>query len=133
VAVVTTEGLTITIPRDRTIRPTPAFVLTRREVSPRDAILWVGPGDRAAAGDHPWVFITRGGRVAQTGVGGTYFIQRGGGLAHEGGHPQAVYFEPGAMVPERLKQDPIGHEARAIVPSVLGHPFVIRPGPLFGR
>ena len=42
-----------------------------------------------------------------------------------------VFYEPGAILPEELKQAPVGHETPAIVPSFFDRPFVILPGPLF--
>ena len=42
-----------------------------------------------------------------------------------------VFYEPGAKLPEELKQAPLGHETPAIVPSFFDRPFVILPGPLF--
>ena len=80
-------------------------------------------------------------------------MQRGGALAADGRRPYAspgmprvaravtrsraglggvhVYYEPGAILPDELKQTPIGHETRAIVTSFFDRPFVILPGPLF--
>jgi hypothetical protein len=144
-AVISTEGITITIPRDRTIRPGPmrVFPIHGGAAGPRDAILWVGPGDQAPAPGPGLVIIARGGRVDQFGPGATYFIQRGGRLGDDeprlgirgprGGRAQAVYYEPGAIVPERLKQAPGSHEVPAIVPSLFNEPFTILPGPLFRR
>jgi hypothetical protein len=42
-----------------------------------------------------------------------------------------VFYEPGAILPEELKQAPAGRETPAIVPSFFDQPFVILPGPLF--
>jgi hypothetical protein len=48
-------------------------------------------------------------------------------LSHQLGIPP----EPGAILPEELKQAPAGRETPAIVPSFFDQPFVILPGPLF--
>jgi hypothetical protein len=143
-AVVTTEGLTVTIPRDRIIRPGPLIPVSTRAGILREGILWIGPGDVAPMSGPRVVVIARGGRVDQVGHGTTYFIHRGGRLGDErsrlgpggprgGGRAQAVYHEPGAIVLEPFKQGTKAHEVPAIVPSVFNQPFVILPGPLFRR
>jgi hypothetical protein len=139
-AVITTEGLTITIPRDRTIRPGPMIPLPSQRSAPelREAILWVGPKQAAPVSGPRVVVVARGGWVDPVGPGATYFIQRGGRLGDvgpgpRGGHAQAVYYEPGAILPEPIKQAPNAHEVPAIVPSLFHEPFVVLPGPLFRR
>jgi hypothetical protein len=111
--------------------------------TPRDEILWLGPGDPAPPITPRVVFIARGGRLDQVRPGTTYFIQRGGQLVDEGPWirpgsrsgvtAQAAYYEPGAIVPEAVKQAANAHEVPAIVPSLFNQPFVILPGPLFRR
>jgi hypothetical protein len=144
-AVVTTEGLTVTIPRDRTIRPGRLIPVSSWASTPREGILWIGPGDVAPVSGPRVVVIARGGRVDQVGPGTTYFVHRGGRLGEEGsrlgpggpprggGRAQAVYYEPGAIVPEPSKKGTKAHEVQALVPSVFNQSFVILPGPLFRR
>ncbi len=142
-AVVTTEGLTVTIPRKGTIRPGLWVPNSSRATTPPDAILWVGPGEAAPLVAPRVVFIARGGRVDQLRPGTTYFIQRGGRLVDEGlplgpvrrrgGRAQAVYYEPGAILPESVQHDANAHEVPAIIPSTFNQPFVILAGPLFRR
>ena len=144
-AVVTTEGLTVTIPRYRTIHPgtMPTTTTQLMFAKLRDAICWIGPGDDASTVACRFYFVASGGLVDQVGHGATYFIQRGGTLGQEGpgvgpvglrgGTARAVFFEPGAIVSQGLKLAPIGHEVRAIVPSFFDEPFLILPGHLFRR
>jgi hypothetical protein len=146
-AVISTEGLTITIPRDRTIRPGPSLPLSGQRSTPelREAILWVGPHQAAPVSGPRVVVVARGGWADPVGPGATYFIQRGGRLGDSGtqlgpGGPrggrvqaQAVYYEPGANVPEPVKQAKHAHEVPAIVLSLFHEPFVVLPGPLFRR
>jgi hypothetical protein len=135
VAVVTTEGLTITIPRDRTIRLAVVGAYLGAKTIPPGTFVWVAPGDVIPSVGHQLTFIARGGLVNQGGLGGGYFVQRNGGLAEGNGiaHAAFVYYEAGALIPERLKKSPNAHEVRAIVPSPVAEPFAILPGPLFRR
>jgi hypothetical protein len=155
VLVVTTEGLTMTLPRGGILRPeqTPPGLPTPRFLP--HAILWLGEGDDAAdSGINHLVFIAQGGRVGTPNLGSTFFVQRGGALADDRRPPAVpfgtrgvpgagmtqnlaraglvrVFYEPGAILPEELKQAPAGRETPAIVPSFFDQPFVILPGPLF--
>jgi hypothetical protein len=132
VVVVTTEGLTVTLPRGGILRPGQTFAARPGPRFPQDAILWLGEGDVLAdTGGNHLVFIAPGGQVGTSRPGATFFVQRDGALslARPGG--VHVFYEPGAILPEELKQAPIGHETRAIVPSFFDRPFVILPGPLF--
>ncbi len=152
VVVVTTEGLTLTLPRLGILRPGRIWPGLPAPRFPPDAILWIGQGDVLAdSGTNHLVFIARGGQVGTSRVGATFFVQRDGALAADRrgpavpfgmpGLPEAailslarlggarVFFEPGAILPEELKHAPIGHETRAIVPSFFDRPFVILPGP----
>jgi len=154
VVVVTTEGLTVTLPRGGILRPGQVFRGLPGSRFPQDAILWLGQGDVLAdSGGNHLVFIAPGGQVGTSRLGATFFVQRDGALATDRRHPvmafgmpgvpaQAtqilallggvqVFYEPGAILPDQLKQAPIGHETRAIVPSFFERPFVILPGPLF--
>ena len=154
VVVVTTEGLTLTLPRRGILRPGPALQAQPAPRLPQDAILWLGKGDVLAnAGRNHLVFIARGGQVGTSRVGATFFVQRDGALAADRrgpavpfGMPEVagvrtmslarlraahIYYEPGAILPEELKHAPIGHEMRAIVPSFFNRQFVILPGALF--
>jgi hypothetical protein len=154
VLVVTTEGLTMTLPRGGIFRPGQTLPgLPAPRLQP-DAILWLEEGDVVA---DSWlnhlVFIARGGKVGTPQLGGTFFVQRGGALAADDRPPAVpfgtgrgpgvgiknlarvglfrVFYEPGAIVPEELKQAPTGCETPAIVPSFFDQAFVILPGPLF--
>ena len=91
--------------------------------------------------------------VGAPNLGATFFVQRGGALAADRSPPALsfgttrvpgvgiknlarvglvrVFYEPGAILPEELKQAPAGRETPAIVPSFFDQPFVILPGPLF--
>ncbi len=155
VLVVTTEGLTVTLPRGGILRPgqTPPGLFTPRFLP--DAILWLEEGDVVAdSGGNHLVFIARGGQVVGApNLGATFFVQRGGALAADRSTPALsfgttrvpgvgiknlaqmglirVFYEPGAILPEELKQAPAGRETPAIVPSFFDQPFVILPGPLF--
>jgi hypothetical protein len=157
VVVITTEGLTLTLPRNGTIRPGVARPNPggTHWPLPQGAILWFGPGDDVppGAGNHLF-FIARGGQVGATQLGATYFVQRGGALTRDRedlvgalrlrglpkhvtrslarlGNGGRVYFEPGAILPEELRETPVGHETPAIVPSFFDQPFVILAGPLY--
>jgi len=154
VVVVTTEGLTVTLPRGGILRPGRTLPFLPAPRFPQDAILWLGQGDVLAdSGGNHLVFIARGGQVGTSRVGATFFVQRDGALAADRRGPAVsfgmpgvpevgnlslarlggvhVFYEPGAILPEELKHAPIGHETRAIVPSFFDRPFVILPGPLF--
>jgi hypothetical protein len=149
VAVVTTEGLTVTTPRSRTLRPGPAMALSAGAAPPRDAMIWIGPGDLAPATGSHVIFVAPGGRLPRIEAGCTVFVQRDGGVTADLGLPWdlgpagnraaelqmsfwllqmlRVYSEPGANLPDSLRQAPIGREARAIVPSFVEAPFVVEP------
>ena len=155
VLVVTTEGLTVTLPRGGILRPgqQTAPGLPAPRLRP-DAILWLEEGDVVA---DSWlnhlVFIAPGGQVGTPNLGGTFFVNRGGALADDRRPPAVpfgigrvagpriknlsrvglvrVFYEPGAILPEELKQAPAGRETPAIVPSFFDQAFVILPGPLF--
>jgi hypothetical protein len=152
--VVTTEGLTVTLPRGGILRPGRMFPGIPGRRIPQDAILWLGEGDVLAdSGVNRLVFIARGGLVGTSQVGATVFVQRDGALAAGrlvsavpfgmSGVPRVgalnlarlggvhVFYEPGAILPEELKHAPLSHETPAIVPSFFNQPFVILPGPLF--
>jgi hypothetical protein len=147
VMVVTTEGLTVTLPRGGILRPGRILPALPGRRFPQDAILWLGRGDVLAdSGGNHLVFIAPGGQVGTTRRGATFFVQRDGALAVSFGMPGVpeertpsrarppgvhVFYEPGAILPEDLKPAPIGHETPAIVPSFFDRPFVILPGPLF--
>jgi hypothetical protein len=149
VAISTTEGLTVTTPRSRTLRPGPAMAGSARAALPRDAIVWLGPGDFATEIDNHVVFVAPGGRLPRVAAGSTVFVQHDAGVIADLGLPWdlgpagnsaaqlqmsfwllnslRVYSEPGANVPESLRQTPIGREVRAIVPSFVEAPFVVEP------
>jgi hypothetical protein len=129
----TTEGLTVTVPRQWIIRPAMA-TLARGQWAARLAtakgIDWVAPGDRLPArGGSRLTFVEPGGTV--TGMVGTFFIKQGGTMLFIGGAPKHIYFEPGAMIPDWLQRPPVGQEVRAIVPSFFDQPFVVLAGPRF--
>jgi hypothetical protein len=131
----TTEGLTVTVPRQWTNRPAMAPQSRQGWPGVRAASFgfdWVAPGDvvQARFGSR-LTFVEPGGMVS--GTFGTFFIKQGGTMVFTGGHPPHVYFEPGAIIPDWLKRAPVGHEARAIVPSFFDEPLVILAGPRFRR
>jgi hypothetical protein len=138
VVVVTTEGLTVTLPRAGILRPGQIFPAQPGRRFSQDAILWIGEGDvlTDSGGSH-LIFIAPGGRVDTGWPGTTFFVRRDGTLTNGGTLAAArlgvahVFYEPGAILPEGLKQAPIGQETPAIVPSFFDRPFVILPGPLF--
>jgi hypothetical protein len=154
VMVVTTEGLAVTLPRGGILRPGQIFPALPGRQFPQDAILWLGRGDVLAdSGGSHLVFIATGGQVGTPRPGATFFVQRDGALAADRRSPAVssgmlgvlgkgtrsrartggvhVFYEPGAILPEDLKQAPLGHETPAIVPSFFDRPFMILPGPLF--
>ncbi len=151
VMVVTTEGLTVTLPRRGMLRPWQILAQPTRRI-PRDAILWLGEGDvLATADENRVVFITAGGQLGAGRPGATFFVQRDGALAADrNGAPLwnggtagslgkalaqrgegGVFYEPGAILPEEFRKAPLGHATPAIVPSFFDREFVILPGPLF--
>ena len=91
VMVVTTEGLTLTLPRGGILRPEQIPVLAgiRFRLS---GILWLGEGDVMAdlMGSHV-VFIAPGGKFATFPSGGTFLVQRDGELATDRGGPAGLF------------------------------------------
>ena len=71
------------------------------------------------------IFISPGGLVTQAEANHVYFIQHDGRLGDSGQNPSAVFFEPGAILPDRLKQAPVGQPVPVIVPSPVDGPFFI--------
>jgi hypothetical protein len=130
----TTEGLTVTVPRQWTIRPAMGRPSPRRWPSGQAAMNWVAAGDLVQPRlwlDSPLTYVEPGGTVTAT--PGTYFIKQGATMVARGAPivvgPQHVYFEPGANIPESFKRAPVGQEARAIVASFVDQPFTILAGP----
>jgi hypothetical protein len=132
--VITTEGLTVTIPRNSTIPSgmVPRYPRGAPAVQPT-VVSWAAPGSVSQPSGSHLTFAAPGAVIAGAVGGGTFFIQRGAALAMNAGNPQHVYFEPGAMLPQSAAQAPVGQEARAIVPSFFNQPFFVLPGPLFRR
>jgi hypothetical protein len=124
-AVVTTEGLAVTVPRNQTIRPSAVALSRRNPALFRAALLWIGPGDIVGSVISRSVFVSRGGLVTQAAASHVYFVQHDGKLGDAGQNPSAVFFEPGAIVPDRLKVAPVGLAVPVIVPSSVDDPFVI--------
>src|SRR4029077_14655518 len=95
----------------------------------RAVLLWIGSGEMVGSVASRSIFIAPGGLVTQSEANRVYFIQHDGRLGDSGQNPSAVYFEPGAILPDRLKQPPIGQPVPVIVPSLVDQPFVILRAP----
>jgi hypothetical protein len=128
-AVLTTEGMTVTVPRNQTIRATALAAFRRRPVQLGSALLWIGSGDVVGSVANQSVFISPGGLVTQSEANRVYFIQHDGRLGDSGQNPSAVFFEPDAILPDRLKKAPVGQPVPVIVPSPVDQPFVILRAP----
>jgi hypothetical protein len=124
-AVVTTEGMAVTVPRSQTIRPLALPAVRRNAAQLRQALLWIGSGDMVGFVPNQSIFISPGGLVTNSEADRVYFVQHDGRLGDSGQNPRAVFFEPGAIVPERLRKDPVGQPVPVIVPSPVDEPFVI--------
>jgi hypothetical protein len=129
IAVLTSRGLAVTVPRKQTIRPVAVARFRRNPALMRAALLWIGSGDMVGSVASQSIFISPGGLVTQSEANRVYFIQHDGRLGDSGQNPSAVFFEPGAIVPERLKQAPVGQPVPVIVPSPVDQPFVILRAP----
>jgi IPT/TIG domain len=132
-AVATTEGLAVTVPRHQTIRPgiLPPFRDNRALF--RAALAWISSGDIVNSANSQSIFISPGGLVTQAAANSSYFIQHDGRLGDAGGNPSAVFFEPGAIIPDRLKRAPVGQSVRTIVPSPVDGTFVLLRTPAVRR
>jgi hypothetical protein len=124
-AIVTTEGLAVTVPRNQTIRPSAVARYRQNPALSRAALLWIGPHDVVSTAVSRTVFVSPGGLVTQAAASHMYFVQHDGKLGDAGQNPTAVFFEPGAIVPDRLKVAPVGQPVPVIVPSSVEDPFVI--------
>jgi hypothetical protein len=127
-AVVTTEGVAVTVPRNATIRPTALALSRRNRGLVRASMLWIGSGEMVVSVPSQSIFIAPGGMVTQADQNHHYFIQHAGRLGDGGGNPSTVFFEPDAILPDRLKRAPIGELAQVIVPSPVDDSFVILGG-----
>jgi hypothetical protein len=127
--VVTTEGMAVTVPRNQTIRATALAALGRRAPLARSALLWIGSGDMVGSVANQSIFISPGGLVTQSEANRVYFVQHDGRLGDSGQNPSAIFFEPGAILPERLRKAPVGQPVRVIVPSPIDQPFVVLRAP----
>ncbi len=128
IAVLTSRGLAVTIPRNQTIRPIAVGRFRPNPALLRTAPLWIGSGDVVGSVASQSIFIAPGGLVTQAEANRVYFIQHDGRLGDGGQNPSAVYFEPGAILPDRLKQAPVGQPVPVIVPSPVDAPFfILRP------
>jgi hypothetical protein len=127
--VLTTEGVTITVPRDRTVRAARNNAITPNH----HPFYWVDSGDIAELGGGVPVFIKKGGLLTRSGSS-LVFVEHGGRLADDAsGPPIDLYHEPGAVVPQSFKNGRNAHEVPRVVPSFLPHAFVVSPGPVFRR
>ena len=71
--------------------------------------------------------VAIGEMVTQAEANRVYFIQHDGRLGDAGQIPSASYFEPGAILPDRLKEAPVGQPVPVIVPSPVDAPlFILR-------
>jgi hypothetical protein len=133
--VVTSEGVTVTLPRNDGLRMD--LALNPFAPRPRPSELpfaWAGRGETVRSDGPAVFFIAPGGQVAGTGAGGVYFVKNGGELADPGGEPAALFYEPKASVPARLKDaGKTAHEVPAITASVLDAALEVLPGPASGR
>jgi hypothetical protein len=128
ITVLTSRGLAVTIPRHQTYRPIAAAGSRRNPALLRMGLLWIGSGDVVGAVAGQSMFISPGGLVTQSEANRVYFIQHDGRLGDGGQNPSTVYFEPGAILPDRLKQAPVGQPVPVIVPSPVDAPFfILRP------
>ena len=125
IAVLTSRGLAVTVPRNQTIRPIALARFRRNPALLRAALLWIGSGDIVGSVASQSIFISPGGLVTQAEANRVYFIQHDGRLGDSGRNPSAVFFEPGAILPDRLKQAPVGQPVPVIVPGPVDQPFVI--------
>ena len=96
-AVVTTQGLAVTVPRNQTIRPTPLAQFRRNAFRLGAALAWIGSGEMVRSVASQSIFISPGGLVTQSEANRVYFIQHDGRLGDSGQNPTAVFFEPGAI------------------------------------
>ena len=133
VAVVTNEGVAVTVPLNQTVGPPALGPLRRRPAQPRAALVWISSGDIVSSVAGQSIFISPGGLVTQADQNRHYFVQHEGRLGDSGGTPSTVFFEPDAILPDRLKRGPIGEPARVIVPSPVEQSFVILGAPLVRR
>jgi hypothetical protein len=125
-----TEGLTLTVPRDRTVRP--ALARARR-TSADLPVYYVAPGDVADMDGGGAIFVERGGLVTRA-LGNSVVLIKDGGRADVGlGGAGAVYYEPDADLPDALKNGRNAQEVPRIVPSFFPSPFVLLPGPVFRK
>jgi len=121
VIVATSEGATVTLPpRGTEVRMEIALNPFNPRINPVDLpYLLVGPGEVVRfRGAHVY-YVAGGGLVAGTGGGGVYFVKSGGEMADPGANPSALFYEPEAIVPQRLKEGAGKNirQVRAIVPS----------------
>ena len=125
----TTQGLAVTVPRNQTIRPTALALFRRGAARVRPALFWIGSGEMVNSTASQLVFVSPGGLVTQAEANRQYFVQHDGRLGDSGGNPSAVFFEPGAILPDRFKRAPIGQPVPVIVPSPVDQTFVIVRAP----
>ena len=130
-AVLTNQGLAVTVPRNRTIRPTALALFRRSAPQVHAALLWIGSGEMVGSVANQSIFISPGGLVTQTEANRVYFIQHDGRLGDSGQNPSSIFFEPGAILPDRLKRAPVGQPVPVIVPSPVDEPFIIRARRMF--
>src|SRR5262249_3846464 len=120
-----TEGLTVTVPRDRTVRP--ALLLAR--ITPADQpVYYVAPGDVTDTGGGGAVFVERGGMLIRAQGNSVVFIKDGGRADARLIGSGTVYYEPDAVLPDALKYGRNAQEVPRIVPSFLPSPFILLPG-----
>jgi hypothetical protein len=128
-AVLTSQGLAVTVPRNKTVRPAVAAQFRRNAARLPAAVLWISAGDVIGAVASQSIIISPGGMATQAEANRVYFVQHDGRLGDSGQNPKAVYYEPGAILPDRLKQAPIGQSVPVIVPCPVDTPFYILRAP----
>ena len=123
------EGVTITVPRDRMVRA----ALNNGVTPDHHPFYWLDSGDIAGLDGGVPVFVKKGGLLTRSGSS-LVFVEHGGRIADgAGGPPIGLYYEPGAVVPQSLKTGRNAREVPQIVLSFLPHALVIIPGPVFRR
>jgi hypothetical protein len=130
IVVLTTEGVTVTVPRDRLLR---AAALPRPPTNRFQPVMWVAPGDFTDVSGGDAVFVDNGGVVLRSSARPVFFVKRGGELPDRAAGNAEVFYEPRALVSANLKNARNSHEVPHIIPSYVHAPFAVLPGPMLRR
>ncbi len=130
----TIDGLTFTAPREFVARWGKGLENYHASSSSGNyPLLWIDSGVTFAPRGGHVLYIAPGGTVSPT-APGVYFVKKGGRMAANASGGVQVYYETDAEVPDTIRRgNGRGHEVNAIVPSVIGAPFVVVAGPVFRR